>query len=114
MTINGREYFMDIHLEDAVLGPEMNRIHFDTIERSIDIAKSNKFREKPFKILTLFINKTKPEVLTIGQHLGVPFKKTWSCTATHDNTHCGKCAACHSRKREFEKYGINDPTIYLH
>lgn len=59
-----------------------------------------------------YLNKSKSEVVKIGEKLSVPFNMTRSCY--EDNQyHCGRCAACLERKKSFADSMINDPTVYL-
>lgn len=53
----------------------------------------------------------KHEIVTLGNQLGVPFKKTWSCYAGGD-FHCGKCPTCYARQEAFNIAGVDDPTEY--
>jgi 7-cyano-7-deazaguanine synthase len=62
-------------------------------------------------VLTPFISMTKPQVLQLGQELGVNWSLTWSCwndVPIHDGT----CGGCLRRKEAFAQAGIPDPTQY--
>jgi 7-cyano-7-deazaguanine synthase len=58
-----------------------------------------------------FENMSKSSVIELGQQLGVPFEKTWSCFEGNE-FHCGICSACEQRKVAFKQAGVDDPTIY--
>ena len=64
------------------------------------------------KIHTPFLDKTKDEVLSLGQTLSVNFKDTISCFQPVGSKHCGVCEACHSRCAAFKKNGMKDPVEY--
>ena len=55
----------------------------------------------------------KHEIITLGAHLGVNFKDTWSCYKGEE-LHCGVCPTCRSRREAFIRAGIVDPTEYAH
>jgi 7-cyano-7-deazaguanine synthase len=60
---------------------------------------------------TPFINKTKSDIVAIGDPLGVPWAETWSCYKGGDY-HCGTCGTCTERREAFQEAGVTDPTTY--
>lgn len=56
------------------------------------------------------IRLTKKDIVLLGQKLGVPFEKTWSCYAGDDKP-CGVCDACILRAKGFREAGIPDPLL---
>jgi len=50
------------------------------------------------------------EVVKLGQRLGVPFDKTWSCYANNDRP-CGRCRPCTTRAAGFLQAGLPDPLL---
>lgn len=54
---------------------------------------------------------TKDQVVSRGHELGVDFSKTWSCYSGQES-HCGVCPTCRSRREAFKKAGVTDPTVY--
>ena len=67
---------------------------------------------KDFKLHTPFLDKTKPEVFSMGYNLSVDFKDTISCFRPVGSKHCGECDACQNRYDAFKKAEIKDPTEY--
>ena len=61
-----------------------------------------------------FVEKTKSEILKLGNELGVPLEKTWSCRAETDEgaIHCGKCIGCKRRRSAFKEAQLEDKTRY--
>ena len=66
---------------------------------------------KPIKIKTPLINKTKEQIIKLGQRLGVDWSSTWSCYVGKDLS-CGLCDSCQLRLRGFAQAGIKDPLRY--
>lgn len=62
-------------------------------------------------IVTPLINLKKTEIIQLGNQLGVPWEKTWSCYAGEDLA-CGVCDACQLRLAAFAQLGIPDPLSY--
>ena len=65
---------------------------------------------KKIEVKAPLIKLTKKEIVLLGQKLGVPFEKTWSCYAGEDAP-CGKCDSCILRAKGFREAGIPDPLI---
>ncbi len=65
-------------------------------------------KDNDIQILTPLINKTKPEIIKLGQSLGVPHELTWSCYRG-GKVPCGVCDSCRFRAKGFRKAGIPDP-----
>jgi 7-cyano-7-deazaguanine synthase len=55
----------------------------------------------------------KPDIIRIGQHLGVDWTNTFSCYAGQE-MHCGTCPTCRARRQGFKDAGVDDPTEYQH
>jgi 7-cyano-7-deazaguanine synthase in queuosine biosynthesis len=66
----------------------------------------------PIELVAPFIHKTKADVAALGETLGVPWEKTWSCYEGGD-VHCGTCGTCVERREAFHLAGVHDPTAYL-
>ncbi len=63
---------------------------------------------RKIEIKAPLIKLTKKEIILLGQKLGVPFEKTWSCYAGGD-VPCGTCDSCVLRAKGFREAGILDP-----
>ena len=64
-----------------------------------------------FQLLTPFIHKSKADIVSAGELVGVPWNQTWSCYRGSE-IHCGSCGTCFERREAFEIAGVNDPTDY--
>lgn len=58
-----------------------------------------------------FCNRTKAQIVAIGQKLGVPYEDTYSCYEG-DDVQCGRCSTCFERRESFFLNKIKDPTEY--
>jgi 7-cyano-7-deazaguanine synthase len=63
----------------------------------------------------------KPEILKIGEELGVPYDLTWSCDQALVRSWgegreaympCGRCGCCTTRRYAFKRAGMEDPQVY--
>jgi 7-cyano-7-deazaguanine synthase len=53
----------------------------------------------------------KPEIIRLGDELGVAWEDTYSCYVGRER-HCGVCPSCYNRRRAFAQAGRPDPTDY--
>lgn len=53
---------------------------------------------------------SKAEIVRLGERLGVPWAKTWSCYFG-GATPCGRCDSCRLRAKGFEEAGVADPAV---
>lgn len=53
----------------------------------------------------------KVDLIKIGEGLGLPLEKTWSCYLDK-KYQCGECLTCLSRRKNFSKAGMTDKTKY--
>ncbi|MFP4652507.1 MAG: 7-cyano-7-deazaguanine synthase QueC [Phormidium sp.] len=65
----------------------------------------------PIIIQTPLINLKKTEIIQLGNQLGVPWEKTWSCYAGGDLA-CGVCDSCKLRRAAFDSLNLTDPIPY--
>lgn len=65
---------------------------------------------EPIEIVTPLIELKKTEIIQLGDRLGVPWAKTWSCYAA-GATPCGRCDSCLLRAAAFAQLGATDPAV---
>jgi 7-cyano-7-deazaguanine synthase len=65
-------------------------------------------KSKDIGILTPLINKSKAQIIKLGQSLGVPYELSWSCYRGGSRP-CANCDSCRFRARGFRQAGIKDP-----
>ena len=60
------------------------------------------------------IDKSKADIIRIGNELGVDYTNTVSCYQANERGEaCGLCDSCQLRRKGFEDVGIADPTRYI-
>jgi 7-cyano-7-deazaguanine synthase len=112
------EFLKNKERYDVVIGlKNEGAVHFkDTTQKFLD--KIQELSEEAtndggFKVLAPLIELDKPEVVKLGEKLGVPFELTYSCyIGSEELKHCGKCLNCMLRKKGFYWSGIEDPSSY--
>lgn len=72
---------------------------------------------QPIQIITPLIDRSKTDIIQLGNELGVPWEKTWSCYSQGigDNPvrACGVCDACQLRLAAFAQLSLWDPLPYV-
>jgi 7-cyano-7-deazaguanine synthase len=70
----------------------------------------------PIEIIAPLVNRRKVEIIQMGQALGVPWAKTWSCYSEGGQVKppvaCGICDSCQLRLAAFAELGLEDPLPY--
>lgn len=100
--------------DDSIYNPAQTLTAIRLQQQKLMFLSSNKnwiffspFAEEGFKQLS-----TKKDLITLGNKLGVPLFKTWSCFKSGP-FHCGKCGNCYIRKQSFIQAHVKDTTIYI-
>jgi len=94
------------HAGDHPIYPDCRPEFVDAMATAFDLCWYT-----PIKLEAPFVNKTKAEIVTLGQSLGVPWEHTWSCYEGGD-LHCGVCGTCVERREAFYLAEVQDPTEY--
>lgn len=63
------------------------------------------------EVIAPFLDKSKADICSLGNDLGLDFSKTWSCYEGRE-FHCGQCGTCIERREAFHLAGVTDPTTY--
>jgi 7-cyano-7-deazaguanine synthase len=70
----------------------------------------------PIEIVASLVDRRKVEIVQMGQALGVPWAKTWSCYSEGGQTSppvaCGICDSCQLRLAAFAELNLDDPLPY--
>jgi len=97
-----------MHAGDHFIYPDCRKAYFKSFSESMRLANLgfwDGYLDAPF------IDLSKADIVRIGDRLGVPYDKTWSCYKG-GGLHCGKCGTCVERREAFELAHVADPTIY--
>ena len=90
--------------------PDCRPGFFRAFQRALDQGLKTAVQKRPIRIETPLVRLTKAGIVRLGQRLGVPYGKTWSCYKG-DLRPCGVCDSCRLRARGFKEAGVRDPLI---
>jgi 7-cyano-7-deazaguanine synthase len=99
-----------VHAGDHAIYPDCRPEFISAFEHMAKIANEG-FAVDNFGIQAPFLHSTKAEIVGVGETVGVPWEKTWSCYEG-EWPHCGRCGTCVERREAFMHAGVLDPTDY--
>jgi 7-cyano-7-deazaguanine synthase len=99
-----------VHAGDHAIYPDCRRRFIDAMTVALRLGNEG-YAHPELQVLAPFVRKTKADIVTIGDGLGVPWDQTWSCYRGEQH-HCGRCGTCVERREAFELARVIDPTAY--
>jgi 7-cyano-7-deazaguanine synthase len=88
--------------------PDCRPDYIDSMQSVFQLGSKQGREGSPIKIITPLIDLKKTEIIQLGDRLGVPWIKTWSCYSG-DQVPCGICDSCRLRLAAFAELGLVDP-----
>ncbi len=110
-VIGADSIFIGAHSQDSSGYPDCRKDYLEVFNKAIGLG-TRRGSEGRLTLKFPLIDKTKKEIIAMGQLLKVPFEDTWSCYEGA-RTPCGRCDSCVLRARGFEELGIRDPLIQV-
>lgn len=107
-TLGAQDIFVGVNVLDASGYPDCRPAFIDAFQALAQVAT----RGGGFRVRAPLIAMTKAEIILAGARLGVDYGLTHSCYDPIDDRACGRCDACHLRRKGFAEAGVVDPTRY--
>jgi len=95
------------HAGDHFIYPDCRPLFAEALDVALQIGNEG-FGN--VKLLAPFINMTKGQICELGQKLGVPYEKTWSCYKGEERP-CLRCGTCIERTEAFSYVKKQDPLL---
>ena len=113
-VLGARDIFIGVNALDYSGYPDCRPEYIRAYEHMANLAtRAGTEDHVPLEIRTPLIDKTKREIIQLGQRLGVDYALTTSCyDPTPNGAACGHCDACQLRLRGFREAGTSDPGRY--
>lgn len=99
-----------VHAGDHPIYPDC-RPEFITSLTALARVANEGFIVPHFEVDAPFVHMGKHDIASLGDALGVDWRRTWSCYQGGD-LHCGRCGTCRERIEAFSLAGLEDPTEY--
>lgn len=113
-VIASQDIFIGVNAVDYSGYPDCRPEFIRAYEVMANLATKAGIEGNKLTLHTPLIDKTKGEIVEIGESLGVDYSMTVSCyQANIEGEACGICDSCRLRRKGFEEVGISDPTRYF-
>lgn len=113
-VLSSQDIFIGVNSVDYSGYPDCRPEFIRAYENMANLATKAGVEGNRLTIHAPLIDKTKAEIISIGNGLGVDYSLTVSCyQANEQGEACGKCDSCQLRRKGFENMGVIDPTRYF-
>lgn len=113
-VLSSQNIFIGVNAVDYSGYPDCRPAFINAYEGMANLATKAGVEGKHLSIHTPLIDKTKAEIIKLGNDLGVDYSLTVSCyQANAQGQACGSCDSCQLRRKGFQEAGILDPTRYF-
>jgi len=106
-AIKAEAIFIGAHAQDYSGYPDCRPEFYRAFNRVSSCGTKAGVEKRRIEIKVPLINKSKAQIVRLGNRLGVPFDLTWSCYQGGKEP-CGKCDSCYFRAKGFKEAGIQD------
>ncbi len=110
-AINADEIYIGVNSVDYSGYVDCRPVFIKKFQELVKVATVSGVNGKIIKIKTPLINLSKAEIVMLGEKLGVPWGKTWSCYMG-EKLACGVCDSCQLRLKGFMQAGVRDLLKY--
>ena len=111
---SSQDIFIGVNAIDYSGYPDCRPEFIRAYETMANLATKAGVEGNRLTIHSPLIDKSKAEIISMGDELGVDYRLTVSCyQANPQGEACGLCDSCQLRRKGFEEAGILDPTRYF-
>lgn len=110
-AIGAKRVYIGVNALDYSGYPDCRPDYIEAMQEVFRLGTKEGREGDKIEIVAPLIDLKKTEIILLGNKLGVPWEKTWSCYAG-DEVACGVCDSCLLRLVAFEELGLNDPLPY--
>lgn len=110
-AIAAERVYVGVNALDYSGYPDCRPDYIEAMQRVFELGTKQGREGQAIKIVAPLINLKKTEIINLGNQLGVPWAKTWSCY-TGDEVACGVCDSCKLRLTAFAELGLKDALAY--
>jgi 7-cyano-7-deazaguanine synthase len=110
-AIEARRVYIGVNALDYSGYPDCRPDYIQAMQEVFRLGTKQGREGEPIAIVTPLIDLKKTAIVELGNRLGVPWEKTWSCYAGEELA-CGVCDSCQLRLAAFAELGLQDPLPY--
>lgn len=113
-VMSSQDIFIGVNAVDYSGYPDCRPEYIQAYEDMANLATKAGVEGNRLSIHVPLIDKSKADIVRIGDSLNVDYSLTVSCyQANALGEACGSCDSCRLRRKGFEEAGISDPTRYF-
>jgi 7-cyano-7-deazaguanine synthase len=109
-AISAERVYIGVNALDYSGYPDCRPDYIEAMRSVFRLGTKQGREGQPIEIITPLIDLKKTEIVRLGDRLGVPWDKTWSCYSANPIP-CGVCDSCLLRAAAFAELGQVDPAI---
>lgn len=109
-AIAAAKVYIGVNAVDYSGYPDCRPDYIQAMQEVFRLGTKQGLEGKAIEIVAPLINLKKTEIIQLGNSLGVPWEKTWSCYAGGEKA-CGICDSCRLRLAAFQDLGLEDPLL---
>ncbi|WP_413161049.1 7-cyano-7-deazaguanine synthase QueC [Capilliphycus salinus ALCB114379] len=110
-AVNASRVYIGVNALDYSGYPDCRPDYIAAMQEVFTLGTKQGREGNPISIYSPLIHLKKTEIIQLGNKLGVPWEKTWSCYAGEEKA-CGVCDSCKLRLAAFQQLGLTDPIPY--
>lgn len=110
-AIGASRIYIGVNALDYSGYPDCRPDYIQAMQEAFRLGTKQGREGEAIEIVAPLIELKKTEIVQLGNQLGVPWQKTWSCYAGGEVA-CGVCDSCLLRLAAFEELGLTDPLPY--
>ena len=110
-TLGAQRIYIGVNALDYSGYPDCRLDYIQAMQEVFRLGTKQGREGEAIKIVTPLIELKKTEIIELGNQLGVPWEKTWSCYSGGESA-CGVCDSCRLRLAAFDELGLKDPVPY--
>jgi len=110
-TLNASRVYIGVNALDYSGYPDCRPDYIQAMQEVFRLGTKQGREGSAIAIVAPLIQLKKTEIIQLGDRLGVPWEKTWSCYAGGELA-CGICDSCRLRLAAFAALGLEDPLPY--
>jgi 7-cyano-7-deazaguanine synthase len=105
------QIFLGINAIDYSGYPDCRPEYLRAFQRLARLAtKASVEDQRAVRVSAPLLRSTKAEIVRLGERIGVPWERTWSCYQGGARP-CGRCDSCRLRATGFAEAGVIDPLV---
>jgi 7-cyano-7-deazaguanine synthase len=110
-AVNANRVYIGVNALDYSGYPDCRPDYIEAMKEVFRLGTKQGREGEAIAIFTPLIDLKKTDIIQLGNRLGVPWEKTWSCYAGEEKA-CGVCDSCRLRLAAFEALNFSDPLPY--